>query len=751
LKSRPQKSAPKNSPARWWFRAAAAVCVPLLALAALEAGLRLAHYGWDTSLFELERVDGRDYWMNNEKFSLRFFPPELMRWPSPIKMAAAKPPGACRIFIMGESAAQGDPEPAFGPGRYMEALLRERYPNAEFDIVNAGITAIDSHVILPIARECARHDGDIWIIYMGNNEMVGPFGAATVFGAQAPPLPFVRLNLAMQETRLGQWISAASRRLRGKGGSPAQWGGMQMFLGNQLPPGDPRKARAYANFQANLRDILRAGLAGGAKIVLNTVAVNLKDCAPFAAAFPAHSNAAEAAEFNDDYARGTAAEERGDWAGAADLLKKSVALEPGMADAQFQLGQSLLRLGATNAAREHLRLACDDDALPFRADSKINGAIREEARAMAGPNLALCDAADALAAGQPAGVCGDETFYEHVHFNFDGAYRLGLLWADQAAFFLPSAIKAGGGGSWASEEVCEKRLGVTDWNKADVLRAVLDRMSRPPLSSQSNNAERVRRLNMQFQTAVAGRTADAAKAAGAIYEDAIRRAPGDYYLRENFGEFLELAGDVPEAARQWRLSHELMPRNPFAFLTEGQLLEKMGQAEPARQSLRHALALHPRYAEAWRELGKADALENKLDAALANYRRAEALQPNDPETRLCEGKALSLLKRPPESEASFREALRLNPNYWEAHYALGGELGLEGQFAPARSEFEEVIRLNPGFSMAHLNLGVALLKLKQPDGAEQQFEETLRLDPSNKAARQYLAAAKAAKQEVKVQ
>ena len=46
------------------------------------------------------------------------------------------------------------------------------------------MTAINSHAILPIARECARRDGDLWIIYMGNNEMVGPFGAGTVFGSR---------------------------------------------------------------------------------------------------------------------------------------------------------------------------------------------------------------------------------------------------------------------------------------------------------------------------------------------------------------------------------------------------------------------------------------------------------------------------------------------------------------------------------------------------------------------------------------
>ena len=50
----------------------------------------------------------------------------------------------------------GDPEPAFGAGRYLEALLRERFPARKFEVVNVAITAINSHVIRAIARDCAR-------------------------------------------------------------------------------------------------------------------------------------------------------------------------------------------------------------------------------------------------------------------------------------------------------------------------------------------------------------------------------------------------------------------------------------------------------------------------------------------------------------------------------------------------------------------------------------------------------------------
>ena len=199
-------------------------------------------------------------------------------------MRATKPPGVYRIFLFGESAAMGDPAQSFAPSRYLEMLLREKYKDRKFEVINVAFTAINSHVILPLARECAAHEGDLWIIYMGNNEMVGPFGAASVFGSQAPSLFYARFVTAMQRLRIGQWLVELGRRFRAPGQKAVAWGGMGMFLRNQVAPESPLKETVYANFRQNLHDIVCLGLKSGAKVVLNTVAVNLKDCSPFASA-----------------------------------------------------------------------------------------------------------------------------------------------------------------------------------------------------------------------------------------------------------------------------------------------------------------------------------------------------------------------------------------------------------------------------------------------------------------------------------
>ncbi|HMO65475.1 MAG TPA: hypothetical protein PKE47_09700, partial [Verrucomicrobiota bacterium] len=102
---------------RRWFRLAAAVLLPLAALLAAEAALRLAGFGFPTAfLLRARAADGREFWIENDRFGWRFFPPEIARTPPPVRFPVAKPPGTVRIFLLGESAALGDPQPVYGPG-----------------------------------------------------------------------------------------------------------------------------------------------------------------------------------------------------------------------------------------------------------------------------------------------------------------------------------------------------------------------------------------------------------------------------------------------------------------------------------------------------------------------------------------------------------------------------------------------------------------------------------------------------------
>ena len=708
-------------------------------LGAIEAGLHLAGYGFDPALFKKISIKDEQFYVNNDSFSLRFFPPQLARSLGPIRMPVKKTAGTYRIFILGESAAMGDPEPAYGATRYLEALLSARYPKTHFEIINTGITAIDSHVILPIARDCARHDGDLWIIYMGNNEMVGPFGAATVFGAKAPPLALIRLNLAIQEMRVGQLLANLGHKFKSGNAYAPSWGGMEMFVGNELPAGDPRKEVVYQNFARNLHDIVSVGLDSGAKILLNTVAVNLKDCAPFASLVNSNLPSADRAKFDQFFKMGIQAGEQDDFVMAAHQFESAARFDPTDAELQFRWGESLLKLKNFASARERLQSACDNDALPFRTDSRINALIVATGRQLANDNLVLFDAASALASKTPSGLCGDENFYEHVHFNFDGSYQIGHAWANQVAYLLPTAITNNAvNDGWASQEACDLRLGLSDWNRAVVFQHVINRFQQPPLSSQLDNVARVKILRDCITELQSRMNASAATNVAKNFQAALQLAPDDYFLRENYAVFLQSIGDLPQATEQWRHIQGLLPQDFLANFEIGRMLELQGQWPEAETNLRRAVRLRPMLTEGWVGLGNVLASQEKYDAALDCYATAHLQRPSDAQNLFRSGIVLSKLNRHAEAMEKYRAAIQINPLDWEPHFKLGGELDSAGQLDEARNEFGVAVHLNPNSARTHFNYGVLLAKQNRFYEAQREFEEALRLEPTYTKAQEYL-------------
>jgi len=712
----------------------------LFFLALLEVGLRLAGYGFNPAFFKTERdAAGQKFLINNDSFMFRFFPPELARWPGAFKLDAVKPPEVQRIFIFGESAAMGDPQPSVGPAHILEVLLRERFPQQKFEVVNLGITAINSHVILPLAQDvAARGQGDLWIIYMGNNEMVGPFGAASVFGSRAAPLPMVRLNLAVQKTRVGQLAVALFRRGTGTS-NQAAWGGMEMFLQNQVPPDDPRRETVYQNFDRNLRDVVRLGRRSGAKIVLCTMAVNLRDCPPFASQANRLLPAAERRQFEQLYAEAARLQTNGLCGRAMPVFAQAAGLDADFAGLQFRWADCLLRGTFTNAAREHFQRACDVDALPFRADTRINAAIRSLAREPAAAGVVLCDAEAALAAPAPGGIAGDESFFEHVHFNFDGNYRLAKAWAEQVAQQLPASAVRAAAADWATQEFCERAIGLSDWNRGLVVGSVHSRMLLPPLANQFNNAGRLQQLEREL-SALAGRQrqTNAAAQARADFAAAVDRAPANALLRANYGRFLELLGDRARALEQYLKITEQLPHDFLMAVSAGRLLGQLGKGTEAERLLRQAAAQRPTLPDAWFELGIVLAAGDNHREALVCFERVVHMHPSDVACQIYRARMLSKLNRRGEAMAQYRKAIALEGNNWNAHLELAEELVVAHQADEAIREYLTAVRLYPRHPIMRLNLGVMLARQNRLDEAIQQFEAVLSLDPNNALANEYL-------------
>src|SRR5579862_1785530 len=212
---------------RYWVpRIAMAVLLPVLLIGVLEGILRLFDVGFPTDATVPCTLKGRPAACYNLFFPAPFFPPGMIKTPQAYAIPATKPVGTYRIFVLGESAAMGDPDPAYAFSRYLEVMLRKNYPATNFEVVNTGSVAVNSHVILPLARGLAKQKPDLFIIYSGNNEVVGPYGPGTALTSSGMALSVIRASIFARSSRVGQLLTKVGTRKR-------EWGGMEMFLDKQ--------------------------------------------------------------------------------------------------------------------------------------------------------------------------------------------------------------------------------------------------------------------------------------------------------------------------------------------------------------------------------------------------------------------------------------------------------------------------------------------------------------------------------------
>jgi len=591
----------------WLMRLAAATVVPLLILGAVELGLRLVGSGYQTSYFLPSNIAGQNFLLPNPKFAYRFFPPALARAPLPKRMRAEKPANTYRIFLFGESAAFGDPDPAYGVGRYLEQLLNARYPGTNFEVVCVAMVAINSHAILPIARECARLDGDLWIVYMGNNEMIGAYGPGTVFGTKAPRLGMVRAILTLKSTRIGQLMDALLAGVRSTSASPEAWGGIGMFSKNPLRHDDAGRLRAYENFKGNLADILSVGQQAGVPIILSTVASNLRDCAPFASLHASGLGATELAEWDKWYKEGKAWETAGSYPNALTAYSNAAAIDSEFAELQFRIGNCHLALTNREAAQRAFVAARDYDVLGVRADSRLNQIVLDAAKSYASDEVLPVDAAHALTDYSPDGILGKELFFEHVHFTLEGNYRLARIFAERVTALLPASMSAPRGDDWAEAEFCNRRLAVTSWDEHRLWQGALDHTAGAPFSTQASHRSNSQYLEFRRQDVIARMNPESPARDRQLYEEALVAAPEDTLLRSRFAQYLEATGSRPEAIAEFQRVCELLPDLEWPQYHLGDLLVRAGRTSEAADCFKRALAIRSDFAQARQELRRIQA------------------------------------------------------------------------------------------------------------------------------------------------
>lgn len=565
-------------------------------LGGLELALRLGGYGYAPGFARRVTLpSGETVWRENRWFTAPHFSPERVRRPFPFRLPVEKAPGTYRIFILGSSAAMGDPEPSFSLARMLEAMLRSSYPSHNFEVVNAAVTAINSHLVRTIAADCAALDPDLFIVYEGHNEVIGPFGPAGVFAPFLRSQPAVRAAAWLQRTRTGQLISALSRATAAKRAEPAEWGGMAMFLEQQIAYGDPRLDAVRAHFRANLISIAESAHAAGARTLLCTVLTNQRDFAPFLSRHRAGLTPDDLARWDAHLQAARDADRAGRPADAEAAYRAALAIDDEHAELVFRFGRFLLQANRRLEAQALLQRALNLDTLRFRADSALNRVARD-LRGARVPGLDVVDLAASLALRSEGGVPGDDLLYEHVHLNFRGTYE-----AARELFTHVSADLARR--QLISDEIpppftydeARTRLGYTTHEQAMIALELLNRFQSPPFTAQADHAFRLQtwRQRAAHAAELLARP-EALPALRDSYARGINAAPNDWILARNAGAMFVTRQSPAEALPLLERAAAWIDDDVDTLIPLGWARRALGQTAEAEAAFARARALEPR-------------------------------------------------------------------------------------------------------------------------------------------------------------
>jgi tetratricopeptide (TPR) repeat protein len=593
-KTRSSCVTPLSNKRLWLFRIIAAVVVPILFIGGLELVLRLFNVGYDTHAFIERRVNGRTLCFNNLKFGWRFFPHNISRDFSGLVFDAKKPPNTYRIFVLGESAAQGIPDGAYSFGRILEVMLNDRCPETHFEVIVAAMVAINSHAVLEIAKDCAKYNPDLFIVYLGNNEVVGPFGPGTVFSSMSPSLSLIRASITLKSTRIGQLVESILSLVR-RGSVPRRWGGLAMFLDKQVRYDSPLMKLVYSYFEKNLSDICAIANRAAAPVIVSTIGCNLKDCPPFASLHKPALVETEKQKWQQLYDQGIVYETAADYNQAIQNYLAATQIDDTFADIHFRLGRCYWLTADYQAAREHYLKARLYDTLRFRADDRINEIIRSVSQLRAKEGIYLVDAALKLEKNSPHSTPGEELIYEHVHFNFSGNYILAQAFFEKILNLIPHSVKQKQS-PVLSEEQCAERLAYTGADHYYLLAQIKQMCSIPPFTNQLYYDEFIKKINQQMDLWKTYLQPPLFQEVLDKYRAVLKARPDDWMLCLRYGVILEQNKDAESwkaAEIQLQKAMQLCPYNETTYLDLAKNLHRQGKLSQAIEILHRLLDLKP--------------------------------------------------------------------------------------------------------------------------------------------------------------
>ena len=696
----------------------------LLVLVLTELGLRLMGPGTPGPIALVCNGDEGRQVIENYHFAGGTLATYPVQAPFPFRIAADPAAGTYRIFVLGDSAAEGFPDPSFGFPRILQVLLQERYPAARFEVVNAAVPGGDSRSTLAIARELVAYQPDLFVVYLGRNEL------GHRDDSSAAPLLFSRLLQQaaglLQSTRLWQQVARFGQR-------------GDLVAADTRSIGAPRSTPKA--FQKDLQAILSLGVRTGTPVLLCTAVCNLKDAPPALSRHRPGLAGEDLRKWERFFVQGKTAEAQGRYGDAIEAYRAAARIDDRFASLYFHLGRCRLARKERGQAIRAFSRARDLDGLGQRVDGRFNAAIRRAADRKAAREVMLLETARLLIPKQRGELPGNDYFLDQLHFNFTGNHALALGLARKLSRLLPTWITNGTQErSFLSRDECARHLAYSPFDRMRIANALLTR--RQPALLAPDKVWGTGPGEFPRQPAVCAVPSASELFVGAmdIYRQALERNPGDPWLHFNLGLLLQRAGFALRAASQYAVFLSTYPHFAEAHERLAAVLSLRGKYALAVEHCREAIRLRPEGSAVRYELARNLVQLGDFDEALRVYRDILPSARQGPVRVLNEMAEIKIMQgRWQEAEDLLRKAARLQERQGESRYPevqfnLSRIRENEGDYTGARQALAQAIKQardalgkEPRSPALHRILGLTLAKAGQPERAVTHLEEALKL------------------------
>lgn len=381
-----------------------AIVFPFLVILVAEVMLRLFGYGENYELFhKIISENDTEYYVMNSDISKKYFKNTGFRSDNQSDLFLKnKTDSTFRIFVQGASTVVGFPFYKNGSfPRILKHRLSRTFPDKNIEIINTGITAVNSYTLWDLTDKIIEQKPDLVIIYAGHNEYYGALGAGSaVFTGNHPFL--VRGYLRLKNLRFFQLLENAYSQIfesvDDTGYKVGETTLMEVMAREQQIPYNSEMYHAGINqFKSNFEKIISKYQHNDIPVFISTLVSNEKDTPPFIS-----DDSVE-----DDFERALVK----DKTGASKIAKHN-------AKAAYKLGQFYINK-QEDSAKKYFHIAKELDLLRFRAPEKINEAIIELSR---NKNLHLVNTKKLFRAKSQTGLIDNEFMTEHVHPNVKGNF-----------------------------------------------------------------------------------------------------------------------------------------------------------------------------------------------------------------------------------------------------------------------------------------------------------------------------------------